>query len=155
MAVFRYGLVIFLALSFAPIKPAQAASFTKKALRCLALNLYWEAKSEGRKGMIAVGWVVLNRLDDGDYPDKVCAVIQQGGENPPCEWSWWCDGRADRPKETDAWEMARKVARRLLSDPPPDPTHGALWYHRDSLKRPSWLKRRKKTAHIGGHVFYR
>lgn len=49
------------------------------AVRCMALNLYWEARSEGREGMLAVGWVVLNRVAHPKFPNTVCGVIQQGG----------------------------------------------------------------------------
>ena len=38
---------------------AHAATLAEEQ-NCLALNLYWEARGEGRSGMIAVGWVVLN-----------------------------------------------------------------------------------------------
>lgn len=140
---------------FALIKPPLAGAFNEKDVRCLALNLYWEGRSEGRKGMVAIGWVVLNRMDDHRYPDEVCAIVRQGGEKPPCEWSWWCDGRSDRPQEKEAWRKAQALARQLLTDPPPDPTDGALWYYNVSIKTPLWLKSREKTASIGEHIFYR
>jgi hypothetical protein len=46
----------------------QAKSGSKEA-RCLALTMYWESRSDGRKAMVAVGWVVLNRRADPDFPD--------------------------------------------------------------------------------------
>ena len=127
----------------------------KAATRCMALNLYWEARSEGRQGMLAVGWVVLNRVAYAKYPNTVCGVIQQGGETPPCEWHWRCDGRSDRPTEPKSWAKAQKLARELLEKPPADPTRGALWFHHDRLRRPRWLRARKMTAHIGHHKFYK
>jgi spore germination cell wall hydrolase CwlJ-like protein len=33
----------------------------------MALNMYHEARGEGRLGMLAVGWVVLNRMADRSY----------------------------------------------------------------------------------------
>jgi N-acetylmuramoyl-L-alanine amidase len=125
------------------------------AVRCLALNLYWEARSEGREGMLAVGWVVLNRVAHPKFPNTVCEVIHQGGEKPPCEWSWWCDGRSDRPTAPKSWAIAQDLARKLLSQPPADPTHGALWFHHEKLGVPRWWKSRKPTAHIGHHKFYK
>jgi hypothetical protein len=35
-----------------------------EARHCMALAMYWEARGEGREGMLAVGSVVLNRVDD-------------------------------------------------------------------------------------------
>ena len=124
------------------------------AQRCLALNLYWEARGEGREGMYAVGWTVLNRVQSADFPASVCGVIYQGGETPPCQFSWWCDGRSDRPQEWRSWEMALEVSAKLLRSPPPDPTAGALFYHNTSIRSP-WLRTRQRTTQIGQHVFYR
>lgn len=125
-----------------------------EAQRCLALNLYWEARGEGRNGMYAVGWTVLNRVASPDFPASVCGVIYQGGETPPCQFSWWCDGRSDRPREWRSWETALDVSAMLLRNPPPDPTAGALFYHNTSIRSP-WLTKRQRTTQIGQHVFYR
>ncbi len=121
---------------------------------CLALNLYWEARGEGRLGMIAVGWTVLNRVESHQFPSTTCGVIYQGGERPPCQFSWWCDGRSDYPRERDSWLAANALATELLSDPPRDPTGGALFYHAASIDSP-WKRKRTRTVTIGSHVFYR
>lgn len=134
---------------------ASAASDDVDAERCFALNLYHEARSEGRAGMIAVGWVVLNRVKSQTYPDSICAVIFDGGERPPCEFNWWCDGKRDRPTEPASWEAAQQLAQEMLTDPPADPTDGALWFHLDSIPVPTWLQPRERTAHQGAHYFYR
>jgi len=125
------------------------------ASRCLALNLYWEARSEGRRGMIAVAWVVLNRVADPRFPDSVCAVVHQGGETPPCAWSWWCDGKGDRPRERGSWREAQAIARQMLTEPPPDPTAGSLWMHAATMPTPRRWRSLERTVQIGGHVFYR
>ena len=104
--------------------------------------------------MRAVGWTVLNRVKHPQFPSTVCGVVQQGGETPPCQFSWWCDGRSDRPGEQKAWTAALAVASEMLEDPPPDPTDGALFYHNLSVTSP-WKMRRELTARIGQHVFYR
>ena len=120
--------------------------------QCLALTMYWEARGEGPEGMIAVGWTVLNRVQSSRFPDTPCEVIHQGGEHPPCEFSWWCDGRSDRPTERRSWQSALILAAHLLLKPPRDPTHGALYFHNAGLS-PAW--HRAPTARIGRHVFYR
>lgn len=123
-------------------------------LECLALALYWEARGDGRRSMTAVGWTVLNRIDSPKFPATACAVVRQGGENPPCQFSWWCDGKSDRPRNKESWERVHELAAELLRDPPPDPTKGALYFHHKK-SRPYWAKTMKKTATIGSHVFYR
>ena len=130
------------------------ASADAESLRCLALTLYWEARSDRRDGMLAVGWVVLNRLQSADYPKTVCAVVKQGGEHRGCQFSYWCDGNSDTPKPEEAWNLAQQVAHELLTNPPPDPTHGALFYH-DVSANPSWAHEFRQTARIGKLVYYR
>lgn len=125
-----------------------------QSLRCLALTVYWESRSEGRDGMLAVGWVVLNRLRDGGYPKTVCAIVRQGGEHKGCQFSYWCDGASDAPKPEEAWDAAQEVARDLLTHPPPDPTSGALFYHAADVS-PAWAKQLQQTTRIGKHLYYR
>lgn len=132
---------------------ADAASFREEH-HCLALSLYWEARGEGRRGMIAVGWTILNRVHSEEFPATPCEVAFQGGERPPCEFSWYCDGKSDKPRDRHSWHLALIIASELLLDPPPDPTGGSLFYHSSSI-RSAWHRRRIQTAQIGRHVFYR
>ena len=98
--------------------------------------MYWEAKSEGPDGMLAVASVVLNRVAHPEFPDTVCGVVKQGGESPPCQFSWWCDGRSDLPVEARPWATATRIAERALRDPPSDLTRGALFFHNISVETP-------------------
>ena len=114
--------------------------------------MYWEARGEGRQGMLAVGSVVLNRVEDYRFPNSACDVVYQGGETPPCQFSWWCDGKSDRPTDSGIWAVSLELANELLEADVQDPTEGALFFHNRSIKSP-W--RRVKTAEIGNHIFYR
>jgi spore germination cell wall hydrolase CwlJ-like protein len=124
------------------------------AERCLAQTMYWEARTEGRTGMLAVGWVVLNRMRNEEFPRTICSVVRQGGDRPGCQFSYWCDGERDTPKQDEAWAEAKAIARQLLAEPPPDPTGGALFFHAVTVARP-WKAERTRTARIGRHVYYR
>jgi spore germination cell wall hydrolase CwlJ-like protein len=148
------GLVPLLLVWLGPWPAARAASSLDDSSRCLALALYWEAKTEGPDGMLAVASVVLNRVAHPAFPSSVCAVVTQGGEQPPCQFSWWCDGKSDRPTDPQAWSLARRLARAALAEAPPDRTKGALFFHNTSIATP-WLRKRQRTAQIGRHVFYR
>src|SRR5689334_22190240 len=67
---------------------------SKDELMCLALNDYWEARSEVTAGRIAVARVVLNRAMDPRFPSNVCDVIKQNkvpGSKTGCQFSWYCD----------------------------------------------------------------
>lgn len=102
--------------------------------------------------MLAVGSVIRNRVADSRFPDTYCGVVYQGGETPPCQFSWWCDGKSDRPTDPLLWRTALSLAEQMLRDPPPDATAGALFFHHVGMRSP-W--RRQRTATIGNHVFYR
>ena len=122
--------------------------------QCLALSLYFEARGEGREGMVAVGWTILNRVQSRAFPPTTCKVVRQGGERPPCQFSWWCDGKSDRPRDLHSWNLAMLIAGELLFDPPPDPTGGSLYFHTTQVD-PRWSRSMVRTARIGSHVFYR
>lgn len=122
--------------------------------QCLSLALYWEARGESRSGMIAVGWTILNRTQSSEFPDTPCGVVYEGGERKGCQFSWWCDGKSDRPRDRDSWIRARVIAAALLMNPPPDPTGRALFYHSTSIRVP-WKRKRQRTTQIGHHIFYR
>ena len=154
----RYSRLSFpffaLALATSGAISAGAASWSDSDRYCLALNLYWEAKNEDRDGMVAIASVVLNRVEDPAFPDTICAVVRQGGEAPPCQFSWWCDGKSDLPRKGTAWSRASRVAGEFLDRRPRDPTGGALFYHHISINVP-WKVKRERTAIIGRHAYYR
>ena len=89
----------------------------ERDLDCLALNIYWEARSESLLGQLAVAAVTLNRVAAPAFPDSVCEVVFQGEERGRhlCQFSWRCDGLDDRPRNLVAWQEARRVARLALS----------------------------------------
>ena len=84
---------------------------------CLAQNILFEASVEPMAGKIAVGLVVLNRMNDSRYPSTICTVVKEGpiyeswktrkddslSEDARiyypvknrCQFSWYCDGKSD------------------------------------------------------------
>ncbi len=136
---------------------AAAATEVNAAERELfALNLYHEARSEGRDGMVAVAWVVLNRIDSEAFPDSITAVINEPTRRG-CQWGWTCDGRSDTPTEQDKWEMAQEVTASMLDGARPgDPTGGAIAFHETFRATPTWLQRgATRTFTLNNHHFYR
>lgn len=142
---------ILLALLF----PGEGRASVTEDLNCLALNIYFEARSEPLDGKIAVGHVVLNRAANKRFPNKICDVVKQGGADRRnrCQFSWWCDGRSDRPRNLQAWKESQVLARLVFWGYSEDPTGGALWYHADYVK-PYWRKAFDRGPMIGRHQFY-
>jgi spore germination cell wall hydrolase CwlJ-like protein len=135
--------------------PGEGRADVTEDLNCLALNIYFEARSEPLDGKLAVGHVVLNRVADKRFPDKICEVVKQGGYEKlhKCQFSWWCDGRSDRPRNVQAWKESQVLARLVFWGYAEDPTGGALWYHADYVQ-PLWRHALSPGPMIGRHQFY-
>lgn len=123
--------------------------------QCLAEALYFEARGESTRGLFAVGEVILNRVDSASYPNSICGVINQGtGRKFQCQFTYTCDGHAERVNEPAAYDRVGKVARLLIDGTPRALTEGATHYHTRAVS-PSWSRRFPRTATIGAHHFYR
>ena len=123
--------------------------------QCLAEALYFEARGESVRGMFAVGEVILNRVDNAQFPDTLCGVINQGtGRKYACQFTYTCDGLAEHIGEPRAWERVGKVAMMLIGGAPRQLTDGATHYHTKAVS-PSWSRVYPRTASIGAHHFYR
>jgi len=138
------------------------------AFICLALNTYHEAKNQSLVGQIATAQVVMNRVADDRYPSTICEVVKQGPTRPSwedpakeypikhrCQFSWYCDGKPDVPKNEKAWRKAQDVAFLVLYNKINlDVTEGATHYHATYV-RPAWAKTKTRTTRIEKHIFYR
>ncbi len=126
-----------------------------REIQCLALNIYFEARSEPELGRHAVGHVVMNRVSDPRFPDTICDVIRQGESKKRhrCQFSWFCDGQSDRPTNSRAWQNSELIAHYVYWGFSQDPTYGALWYHADYVA-PSWRKAFVRGPEIGRHIIY-
>lgn len=123
--------------------------------RCLTEALYFEARGEKLKGQFAVAEVILNRVDMPNYPDTVCAVINQGtGKRYACQFTYTCDGRPERINDAQSWERLGKVARIMLDGAPRTLTDEASHYHTTAVN-PRWARVYPRTTRIGTHIFYR
>lgn len=149
------GVLLALMWTAAPAQARQSSAVRDAELRCLALTVYFEAAGETLRGQQAVAHVVLNRARASGFPEDVCAVVRQGGEQRPCQFNWWCDGRSDRPEPGPRWQIAQRVARDALAGRSVDPTGGALYFHRADLGRLTWTRPLEVVARIGAHVYYR
>lgn len=130
-----------------------------KDLQCMARVMYFEARGEGERGMIAVGHVVMNRKADDRFPSTVCGVVKQGKyvNGKPvrnrCQFSWVCDGIPDLVKDTDTFEKATALARSVLMGTSINPVSRSLYFHTTAV-RPKWSRTYAVIKKIGRHVFY-
>ena len=151
--------------------------FDIEEARCLAENIYHEARDQGTAGWLAVAAVTLNRATDDRFPDTICGVVFQAetkeswttkGKDVPeiervfypvrhrCQFSWYCDGKADDINHISIYLEIMSFPQLLLSSQMMmfDITDGATFYHADYVK-PAWAKTKFRTIEIGDHIFYR
>jgi hypothetical protein len=123
--------------------------------QCLTEALYFEARGESLRGVMAVAEVILNRVDSPSFPNTVCGVVHQGTQALyDCQFTYHCDGVSDAVHEQPAWNAVGRVASAMLSGAPRTLTNGATHYHTTAVN-PSWSRRFTQTATIGVHLFYR
>jgi N-acetylmuramoyl-L-alanine amidase len=109
----------------------------------LAKGINGEARGEPFRGQVAVGAVILNRVDSSEFPDTIYSVIYQKGQ-----FSAVKDGQIDLEPSQEAYRAAQKA----LSGS--DPSKGALYFYNPVIAKTLWwLTTRETTVEIGGHVF--
>ena len=140
-----------------------------KQKECLAKNIYFEAATESTAGKLAVAQVTLNRVKSDTYPNTICEVIKEGphykshrtGKMVPirdrCQFSWYCDGKADNPHPGKYWNVSKDLAEYVLvkGSDLVDITDGATHYYADYIPEPAWAREEKKTTQIDFHIFYK
>ena len=115
-----------------------------KELRCLELNIHYEARGESTIGKKAVALVTLNRTKASQFPDSICKVIKQPGQ-----FSWV----AQFPDYhlTKVSQHIKQIAFEAMTKGYKDFTNGALYFHNKTV---DGFNRRLTFVH-GNHYFYR
>ena len=123
------------------------AGVANAELNCLAVGVYYEAKSESLAGQLAVADVIINRTKSGRFPKSICSVITQRGQ-----FSFVRGGKLPTPPSNAQWRRAVGVATVAQNDLWDSPAGNALYFHARYVK-PGWG--RARVASVGNHVFYR
>ena len=119
-----------------------------RELECLAVGIYFEAKSEPLIGQLAVGEVIANRAKSGRFASTYCGVLTQRGQFSFVRGkSWPAVARSSRQ-----WHNAVAIAKIVDQDLKDSAADKALFFHARRVS-PGW--RLKRVASIGNHVFYR
>ena len=111
-------------------------------LYILAAAIHAEARGEPYEGQVAVGAVILNRVESPQFPDTIAGVVYQRGA-----FDAVTDGQINLvPNET-----AINAAVDALNGW--DPTGGALYYWNPATATSRWIWSVPITTQIGSHVF--
>lgn len=132
-----------------------------EGMECLAKNIYFESRNQSHLGQMAVAHVTINRVLDDRYPDTVCKVVHQGLKHSSgamkrhkCQFSWYCDGLTDTPKNIDLWFQSHMVALESIDlYEQLDVSEGSTHYHTTSVY-PNWAPTLDEKVRIDDHIFY-
>lgn len=111
-------------------------------LQLLARLISAEARGEPYIGQVAVGAVVLNRVEHPSFPNSLAGVIYQPGA-----FSCLDDGQFDEPVSESAYRAAREAMNGY------DPSYGAIYYFNPATATSKWIWSRPLIVTIGNHRF--
>lgn len=108
----------------------------------LARLISAEARGEPYTGQVAVGAVVLNRVESPSFPGTISGVIYQSGA-----FSCLYDGQFWEPVADSAYRAAQDALNGW------DPSGGALYYFNPDTATNAWIWSRPHLTTIGKHRF--
>lgn len=127
--------------------PYQTAnsSLTEAEIQLMAKMIYAEARGESELGQIAVGAVIMNRMESDLFPNSLKDVLYQKNQFTAIN-----DGQFHSLTPD---QKAINAARTAATDN--DPTGGALYYWNPQKANNAWLNAKPILTVIGNHVFAR
>ena len=108
----------------------------------LARIISAEARGEPYMGQVAVGAVVLNRVEHPSFPETLSGVVYQKGA-----FSCLYDGQFNEPISESAYKAATDSINGL------DPSGGAIYYYNPKKSTNKWIFSRPIITTIGSHRF--
>lgn len=101
-------------------KSSSSSSASYSDVELLAALIWCEARGESYEGQVAVGAVVLNRVDSGSFPNSISGVVYQKGQFTPA-----ASGKLKKALANGNYCM--DAAQAALAGQ--DPTGGALYFN--------------------------
>ena len=114
----------------------------ESTVELLAQVISAEARGEPYSGQVAVGAVILNRVEHPSFPNTVAGVVYQPGA-----FTCMVDGQIDQPVADSAYRAARDALNGA------DPSGGAIYYFNPSTATSAWIWSRPLIKVIGSHRF--
>lgn len=124
------------------ISIGQVPAATESNVYLLARIISAEARGEPYEGQVAVGAVVLNRIEHPSFPDSLSGVIYQKGA-----FTAVTDGQFNQPISDSAYNAARDALNGW------DPSGGAIYYYNPAKTNDKFIHSRPIIKTIGDHRF--
>lgn len=113
---------------------------TQIELKCMALNIYHEARGTDRKVQERVAWVTRNRLDSDIHGDTICEVVFEKYNGRP-QWTW-TTRKSHSKFEPNSWHKAQEIAYMVYHGEIPDTSNGS----KNFMERNVVTRKNVKTA---------
>ncbi|WP_182417996.1 cell wall hydrolase [Bartonella sp. HY038] len=130
--------------SIASLGGEKTYSYPLSERTCLERAMFFESNRSSREGMIAVGTVVMNRVNSSHYPKTICAVVGQPKQFAP--------GVLTRPMNSKAMPDVQAAADAVLRGERHQKLKNAMFFHTAGLKFP--YRNMHYTLVAGGNAFY-
>jgi N-acetylmuramoyl-L-alanine amidase len=117
-------------------------SLNRDELDVMAKIIYSEARGESYTGQVAVGAVVMNRIQSQQFPDTIYDVVFQPGAFTAID-----DGQYWLTPNRTAYMAAQDAVRGW------DPTGGSLYYFNPDTASSRWIWSLPQNMKIGRHIF--
>ena len=136
VAVTSLGGCSFLGLNFG------MAQLSEK--ECMMRAMYFESNRSSSEGMLAVGTVVMNRVNDARYPKSVCGVVGQKNQ--------FAQGVLTRKMTDSGAVLASQMADQVLRGARHPGVQNAQHFHTAGLRFP--YNNMYYVLEAGGNEFY-
>lgn len=158
MACFAAVLAGIAGFAYVDYAERRAAAERLADLRCLAENVYFEARGEPLAGQYAVAEVTMNRVASPLFPSTVCEVVHEAHwdtiRNRYVGAFSWTEIDVRRAPRGYEWRRAMATASTVYDNSDEAPlVDGALFYHATNVT-PAWARTKTRIARIGRHIFY-
>lgn len=119
-----------------------AGGYSSNDVNLLARVISAESRGEPYAGQVAVGGVILNRIQHPSFPNTLAGVIYQPG-------AFTCvnDGGINAAIAASAYKAARDAINGW------DPSGGAIYYYNPAKATSAWIWSRPVIVIIGDHRF--
>lgn len=121
---------------------SSGGNYSSNDTELLARVISAEARGESYNGQVAVGAVILNRVEHPSFPNTIAGVVYQPGA-----FTCMTDGQIN----ANVTSSAKRAASDALNGV--DPSGGAIYYYNPTTATSKWIRSRPVITTIGNHVF--
>ncbi|WP_226681550.1 cell wall hydrolase [Sutcliffiella horikoshii] len=120
---------------------------SKEEKELLARLVHAESKGEPYEGKVAVATVVLNRVDNEQFPDSIKEVVYETTPGGIYQFSPVGNGQIDKAADEEALKAVEEAIA-FRGD-----GNNSLYFFNPDKTSDEWIRTRKVTKTIGNHVF--